>query len=137
MDRRSGQIRDEQAVRAKFGVEPSFIPDYLALVGDSADGYPGLPGLGPKTAATLINRYGHLEEFPAGVLGEKRELALLFKRLATLRVDAPLGGVESDVDRLKWSGPTSSFKSIADQLADAGLENRIKELAKEKSGSDG
>src|SRR5215472_15067979 len=64
MDRRSGQMRDEQAIHTKFGVGPAFIPDYLALVGDSADGYPGISGLGPKTAATLINRYGHIEQFP-------------------------------------------------------------------------
>src|SRR3977135_3223949 len=70
VDRRSGQIRDEQAIRAKFGVAPSFIPDYLALVGDAADGYPGIAGLGAKTAASLINRYGRLEDFPIGILRE-------------------------------------------------------------------
>ena len=71
VDRRSGQIRDEHAIHAKFGVVPTFIPDYLALVGDAADGYPGIPGLGPKTAATLINRYGHIEQFPVNVLKEE------------------------------------------------------------------
>ncbi len=90
VDRKSNTIRDAAGVRAKFGVGPEWIPDYLALVGDSADGYPGLAGIGPKGAARLIDRYGTLEEFPAEVLGERRELALLFKRLATLRSDAPL-----------------------------------------------
>src|SRR5713101_2695377 len=68
IDRRSGQIRDADAIRAKFGVAPEFIPDYLALVGDAADGYPGIAGLGPKTSATLINQYGHIEQFPVGIL---------------------------------------------------------------------
>src|SRR6266540_1915909 len=91
VDRRSGQIRDEEAIRAKFGVVPMFIPDYLALVGDAADGYPGVAGLGPRTAATLINRYGHIEDFPLDTLrGDNLERALLFKDLATLRIDAPL-----------------------------------------------
>src|SRR5712692_3044558 len=90
VDRRSGQIRDADAIRAKFGVAPTFIPDYLALVGDAADGYPGIRGLGPKTVATLINRYGHIEQFPVDVLGANLERALLFKQLATLRIDAPL-----------------------------------------------
>ena len=91
VDRRSGVIRDAEGVRAKFGVAPEFIPDYLALVGDAADGYPGISGCGPKTAAQLINRYGAIENFAPGVLNdEKRPLALLFKDLATLRTDAPL-----------------------------------------------
>src|SRR5438309_9839022 len=91
IDRRKNEIRDAEGVRAKFGVAPEFIPDYLALVGDAADGYPGIKGLGPKTAATLLNRHGHIEQFPAGVLrDENLERALLFKTLATLRIDAPL-----------------------------------------------
>src|SRR5436189_1086661 len=90
MDRRAGAIRDEAGVRAKFGVEPARIPDYLALVGDSSDGYPGIPAWGPKSAQRLIARYGPIEAFPDEVLGERREAALLFKRLATLRADAPL-----------------------------------------------
>ena len=90
VDRRSGEIRDDAQVRAKFGVAPAFIADYLALVGDAADGYPGIPGIGPKTAARLIGQHGHLEQFPASVLGDNRERALLFKNLATLRTDAPL-----------------------------------------------
>src|SRR5882672_4902719 len=90
VDRRSGQVRDEEGVRQRFGVSPPFIPDYLALVGDGADGYPGIAGIGAKTAARLITRHGHIEQFPAEVLGDNLERALLFKNLATLRVDAPL-----------------------------------------------
>src|SRR5712691_5060416 len=91
IDRRKNEIRDADAIRAKFGVAPEFIADYLALVGDAADGYPGIKGLGPKTAATLINRYGHIEQFPVEVLKlENRKRALLFKELATLRIDARL-----------------------------------------------
>src|SRR6516162_4463402 len=108
VDRKSGQIRDEADVRAKFGVAPSHIPDYLALVGDAADGYPGIPKIGPKTAASLITRYGAIEQFPSHVLGDKVELALLFKTLATLRTDAPLFG---DVDELRWRGATDGFCS--------------------------
>src|SRR5919112_4111578 len=90
VDRRSNVIRDAEGVRAKFGVAPRFIPDYLALVGDAADGYPGISGCGPKTAAQLINRYGAIENFPPGTLiDENMEHALLFKNLATLRTDAP------------------------------------------------
>jgi 5'-3' exonuclease len=125
MDRRSGQIRDADAVRAKFGVAPDHIADYLALVGDSADGYPGLPGWGPKTAARLIARYGPLEEFPPEVLGDKRELALLFKTLATLRTDAPLF---QNVDELRWRGPTPEFAAVAERLGDPRLIARLDKL---------
>src|SRR5712692_5155174 len=91
IDRRRDVIRDEEGVRVKFGLAPEFIADYLALVGDAADGYPGIKGLGSKTAASLIDRYGHIEQFPAKILKEdNRDLALLFKKLATLRTDAPL-----------------------------------------------
>jgi 5'-3' exonuclease len=121
VDRRSNRIRDAAEVRAKFGVGPEWIPDYLALVGDSADGYPGLAGIGPKGAARLIERYGAIEEFPADVLGERRELALLFKRLATLRTDAPLF---ARVDELEWRGPTGCFAARAEQLADARVARR-------------
>jgi 5'-3' exonuclease len=85
VDRRSKTIRDAEGVRAKFGVRPALIPDYLALVGDSADGYPGMAGIGAKGAARLLARYGRIEDFPPQVLGERRDLALLFKKLATLR----------------------------------------------------
>ncbi len=125
VDRKSGNIRDEQAVRTKFGVAPEFIADYLALVGDSADGYPGLAGLGPKTAASLITRYGHIEEFPSSVLGANQERALLFKDLATLRTDAPLF---SDVEQLRWTGPTDSFPAVAERIGDARLATRVEEL---------
>ena len=90
VDRRAQKIRDAAGVREKFGVEPTLIPDYLALVGDSADGYPGLEGIGRATAVRLIASHGAIEDFPPTVLGERRALALLFKNLATLRTDAPL-----------------------------------------------
>ena len=122
VDRRSNSIRDAAGVRAKFGVGPEWIPDYLALVGDSADGYPGLSGIGPKGAARLINRYGTLEEFPAEILGERRDLALLFKRLATLRSDAPLF---ARVEELEWQGPTECFAQLSAQFGDARLLGRV------------
>src|SRR5882672_5078472 len=105
IDRRKNEIRDAEAIRAKYGVAPEFIADYLALVGDAADGYPGIAGLGAKTAATLLNQHGHIEQFPLEILKqENRERALLFKTLATLRTDAPLF---KDVDELRWTGPTA------------------------------
>jgi 5'-3' exonuclease len=125
VDRRSGEIRDEARVRTKFGVAPAFIPDYLALVGDAADGYPGLAGIGPKTAARLIEQHGHLEQFPASVLGENRDRALLFKTLATLRTDAPLF---DDVDDLRWKGPTEAFKSVAQKIGNPRLAERVSRL---------
>ena len=121
VDRKSQKIRNEAGVREKFGVEPVEIPDYLALVGDSADGYPGLPGIGAVTAARLINRYGFLEQFPAEVLGGKRELALLFKTLATLRTDAPLF---TDVSALEWRGPTPQFDAFGAKLEDRRVVER-------------
>ena len=125
VDRKSGQIRNADAVRAKFGVPPERMPDYLALVGDAADGYPGVPGIGPKTAAQLIGRYGPLEDFPPESLRGLREDALLFKRLATLRTDAPLF---ADVDELRWRGPTPSFAPVAEKIGDARLATRVREL---------
>ncbi|HLK70593.1 MAG TPA: 5'-3' exonuclease H3TH domain-containing protein [Steroidobacteraceae bacterium] len=113
VDRKSGAIRNADAVRAKFGVEPERIADFLALVGDSADGYPGIPGIGPKGAAALIAHYGPLEAFPPHALGAQRELALLFKRLATLRSDAALF---QDVEELRWRGPRADFARCAEQL---------------------
>jgi 5'-3' exonuclease len=124
LDRRRNAIYDEAGVRAKYGVAPAFIPDYLALVGDAADGYPGIAGCGPKTSATLINRYGHLEQFPREALDHDRELALLFKKLATLRQDAPLF---QDVEELRWRGATPSFPAVA-QKVDRRLEQRVREL---------
>jgi 5'-3' exonuclease len=108
VDRVRKKIRDAKGVREKFGVEPILIPDFLALVGDAADGYPGIAGIGAVTAAQLLNRYGGIEGFPPAVLGERRKLALLFKDLATLRTDAPLF---RDVDELRWRGPTDSWAS--------------------------
>ncbi|HEX6043665.1 MAG TPA: 5'-3' exonuclease H3TH domain-containing protein [Pyrinomonadaceae bacterium] len=127
VDRRSGVIRNADGVRAKFGVAPEFIPDYLALVGDSADGYPGIAGCGAKTAAQLINRYGAIEDFPAEALSkENRVLALLFKDLATLRTDAPLF---EDVDELRWRGPTPEFAAYAEKIENPRLLQRARKLA--------
>jgi 5'-3' exonuclease len=121
VDRKSGKIRDAEAVREKFGVSPELIPDYLALVGDSADGYPGVRGIGPVNAARLLTRHGRIEDFPAEVLGEKQELALLFKQLATLRTDAPLF---SDVEQLRWRGPTAAFDAWTRTSGDSRLLDR-------------
>jgi 5'-3' exonuclease len=128
VDRRSGVIRNAEGVRAKFGVDPEFIPDYLALVGDSADGFPGIAGCGPKTAAQLINRCGSIESFPPETLSkENRVLALLFKDLATLRTDAPLF---EDVDELRWRGPTPAFASYAEKIENPRLLQRLRKLEK-------
>jgi len=134
VNRRTGEIRDANGVRAKFGVDPEFIPDYLALVGDSADGYPGITGCGARTAASLINRYGLIEKFPPEVLGSSgeinnRDLALLFKDLATLRTDAPLF---DNVDQLLWKGPTPSFPAVAEKIGEARLVTRLQKLQKRK-----
>jgi 5'-3' exonuclease len=112
--RRGGQqIRNAEGVRQKFGVEPGLIPDFLALVGDAADGYPGIPGIGATTAARLLNRHGRIEEFPLSVLGPNRDLALLFKLLATLRTDAVLF---DEVEELRWRGPTNDFADYAKRI---------------------
>ena len=132
MDRRSGQIRDAEGVRAKFGVAPVHMPDYLALVGDSADGYPGIAGCGAKTAARYIARYGPIEKFPPELLGDNQSRALLFKTLATLREDAPLF---NDVEQLHWRGPTRSFASMAQRIGDPRLTARVAALAAATSAS--
>jgi 5'-3' exonuclease len=124
VDRKSQKIRNAEGVREKFGVEPTLIPDYLALVGDSADGSPGLDGIGRATAARLLGRYGPIEDFPPEALGERRELALLFKVLATLRTDAP---PFKEVDELRWRGPGESFAALADPK---GSERLIARAAK-------
>src|SRR4029450_1877134 len=125
MDRRSGQIRDAAGVLAKFGVAPAHIPDYLALVGEPAGGDPGVAGCGHKTASRLINRYGRLEEFPSDILKDNFERALLFKKLATLQIDAPLFG---DVEELRWRGATASFASLAERLGAARVAQRVHDL---------
>ena len=141
LDRRTGERRDEAGVRAKFGVDPGSIPDWLALVGDSADGYPGLPGWGKASAAAVLAQYGHLEQIPervadwtvpvrgaarlAATLSEQRERALLFRTLATLRADAPIG---VDVDGLRWRGPHPGFAKWAERLGSAALQERADRL---------
>ena len=121
VDRRGQKIRNAEGVREKFGVEPVLIPDLLALVGDAADGYPGIPGIGPTTAARLLNQYGIIENFPTAALRDRRELALLFKDLATLRTDARLF---HDVDELRWRGPTDAFAACSEHLGNARLLER-------------
>jgi 5'-3' exonuclease len=125
VDRRRKEIRDAAAVRKKFGVDPALIPDWLALVGDSADGYPGLPGYGPITAARLLREYGPIEDFPPHVLGKRRGDALLFKKLATLRTDVALF---TDVDELRWRGPTPRFAECMKRLGGERLIGRCEKL---------
>ena len=142
LDRRTREIRDEGGVVKKFGVRPSSIPDWLALVGDSADGYPGLPGWGAVSAATVLARYESLEAIPklasewsvsvrgalrlATTLAEQRERAMLFRVLATLREDAPLG---VDVDGLRWCGPRPEFAAWTERLGAPALHARAAALA--------
>jgi len=130
VDGRRGIIRNEEGVQAKFGVPPKLIPDYLALVGDAADGYPGIAGCGAKTAASLLNRYGPIESFPPDVLKDKQPEALLFKDLATLRTDAPLF---DDVDELLWRGATRKFAALAEKIGEPRLAVRARELEKKLS----
>ena len=126
VDRRSGQVRNAEGVREKFGVEPRLIPDFLALVGDAQDGYPGIDGIGRVTAARLLNEYGAIETFPPSVLGEGRRVALLFKSLATLRTDALLF---RSVDELRWRGPTSSFAEWAERMGASRLLQRSRKAS--------
>jgi 5'-3' exonuclease len=132
VDRRTKQIRDETGVREKFGVDPPLIPDFLALAGDAADGYPGIAGIGPVSAARLVSRYGALESFPESVLGPRRELALLFKRLATLRDDAELF---HDVEELRWRGPAEAWAITGAGLGDERLIERARKAASAASDS--
>ena len=113
IDGRRKTIRDAAGIREKFGVDPPLIPDLLALVGDAADGYPGIAGIGARTAAQLLNRYGPIENFPSEVLSKQRDLALFFKKLATLRIDAPLF---KKVETLRWRGATPTFAAWADRM---------------------
>jgi 5'-3' exonuclease len=142
LDRRRNETRDESGVEKKFGVVPASIPDWLALVGDSADGYPGLPGWGAASAAAVLARYEHLEAIPerasdwevsvrgaarlAATLVEQRERARLFRTLATLRADAPLGVL---VDGLRWTGPRADFSAWAERLGAPALHERAGRLA--------
>ncbi len=126
IDGRRKIVRDAAGVREKFGVDPPLIPDLLALVGDAADGYPGIPGIGAKTAANLLNRHGPIESFPANVLGEQRERALLFKKLATLHTDAPLF---ETVERLRWRGLTPAFAAWTERMEAPQLLERCEKAA--------
>jgi 5'-3' exonuclease len=145
-DRRKRELLDHDAVVAKFGVEPASIPDYLGLVGDSSDGFPGLPGWGSRSAASVLARYGHLEAIPAAAgqwevaglrgapklaatLQDNFELALLFRRLATLVTDVDVGTVES----WRWTGPTPEFPAVADKLEAPELVGRAVNLAARRS----
>lgn len=141
-DRRKQEIIDEDGVRAKFGVGPASIPDYLGLVGDTADGFPGLPGWGAKSAALVLARYGHLERIPAqaslwdvpglrgaaklsATLQDQFDMALLFRTIATVDVDAPVG----QVDEWRWQGPTPAFEAVCANLGVPGLAARATRLA--------
>jgi 5'-3' exonuclease len=126
VDRKSGAVRNATEVETKFGVPPPLMADFLALVGDAADGYPGVPGIGAKKAARLLAAYGAIESFPEEVLGETREAALLFKRLATLRSDAPLF---ADIDEIRWKGATPEFPAWAAKVMDAKLVARCEAVA--------
>jgi 5'-3' exonuclease len=126
VDGRRKTIRDEVGVREKFGVGPALIPDWLALVGDAADGYPGIAGIGPVGAARMLNALGSIERFPPEALGERRELALLFKDLATLRDDAPLF---DDVDALCWRGPRDGLAAWVARMDDPRLLERSARIA--------
>lgn len=147
LNRRTGVTIDDAGVRAKFGVPPESIPDYLALVGDAADGYPGLQGWGAKSSATVLAKFGHIESIPASArdwqvnvmnsaaladtLVRQRELALLFRKLATLRSDVPLF---ANVDELKWSGPTAEFDAIGELLDKAVTEKKQSAKPRKRSG---
>ena len=147
LDRRTQEIRNAEGVRRKFGVPPESIPDWLALVGDSADGYPGLSGWGARSAAAVLGRYGHLEAIPvsaaewdvsvrgaarlAATLDAERERALLFRTLATLRADAPIG---ADVDALRWAGPRAEFGGWSARLGAPSLRERALALAAARAG---
>ena len=140
-DRRKREQRDERGVVARFGVGPASIPDYLALVGDSADGFPGITGWGEKASSAVLGRYAHLERIPAkstewsvpvrgaarlaAALQENRDLALLFRTLATLRTDVP---VFTDVEELRWRGPSMEFQGVAQRLGAPGLWDRARRI---------
>ena len=137
VDRRGNAIRDAAGVRAKFGVPPALIADWLALVGDAADGYPGIPGIGAVGGARLLLRHGPIETFAPSVLGERQEEALLFKKLATLRTDAKLGFRKAD--KLRWKGPTPGFAAWCEKAGEPRLAARAAEAAAKlaAAGADG
>src|SRR5438067_9420266 len=126
IDGRRKIIRDAVGIREKFGVSPQLIPDLLALVGDAADGYSGIPGIGAQTAAQLLNRYGQIENFPSTILGEQGDLALLFKKLATLRTNAPLF---KKVETLRWRGATPAFAAWTEKMEVPRLLERAEKAA--------
>lgn len=142
-DRRRREMRDERGVIERFGVKPASIPDYLALIGDSADGFPGLSGWGPKSAATVLARFEHIDAVPehnadwnlplrgsgrlAKTLADNRKLALLFRDLATLRADAPLF---TEVDELRWTGPTDGFAQACRLIDAEDLAERVASLGR-------
>src|SRR5438270_1305300 len=126
IDGRRKIIRDAAGIREKFGVDPPLIPDLLALVSDAADGYPGIAGIGGKTAAQLLNLYGPIESFPPDLLRDQQDLALLFKDLATLRTDAPLF---KKVEALRWPGPTPAFAAWLEKMKAPQLFDRVKGFA--------
>lgn len=144
VDRRRKLVFDEQGVVDKFGVKPSSIPDYLALVGDSADGYPGLMGWGPKSAAVMLSQFEHFEGIPRDwqtwpksirgaqrlceVLFEQMAHAVLYRKLATLALDAP---VSANVDELRWAGPRPEFAAVCDRLGAKGLYERAAKAAEQ------
>ncbi|MCI0687879.1 MAG: hypothetical protein L0Y54_11675 [Sporichthyaceae bacterium] len=145
-DRRQNKWFDADGVRAKFGVGPDSIPDYLALVGDTADGYPGLPGWGAKSAAAVLSEYGHLENIPAdagdwavtvrgggalaATLQDRMADALLFRHIATADLKAP---VSKTVDELEWTGPTEVFPAIAERIGSPQLVVRARKIAADRS----
>jgi 5'-3' exonuclease len=142
LDRRARTLRNAAGVVERFGVPPVSIPDYLALMGDSTDGYPGLPGWGHKSASAVVARYGHLEEIPddgsawdvtvrgaarlSATLAEYRGVAILFRQLATLRTDAP---VFDSVDELRWTGPRPAFADVCARLGSTTLLERARAVA--------
>ena len=146
LDRRKGAVFDAAGVQERFGVAPGSIADYLALVGDSADGFPGLPGWGAKSTATVLARYGHLEDVPAesadwdvsvrgagklaATLRDDFELALLFRRIATIELDAP---TISDVEELRWDGPTAEFEAQAERIEAPNLIARAERIAADRA----
>ncbi len=149
LNRRTRVIRDEAGVIQKFGVSPASIPDYLALVGDAADGYPGLPGWGPKSSAAVLARFAHLESIPtdwrewhvkvanasalANTLSRERDRALLFRTLATLRTDIALF---DDVEQLRWNGPTPAFATFGARF-DAAVTGTARSVGRSRERASG